>query len=82
MLWPAQLWPFAGYYLEFNDYQFSTSKTPDEKFSEFLLLQVPYLAFRRMTAAKKLTFRLGDREYELTEEQVKGLAKMTKYVSK
>jgi hypothetical protein len=33
-----------------------------------------------MTAGKKLTLRLGDREYQLTEEQVKALREMTEYV--
>jgi|SRR5882672_339910 len=61
--------------------QFSTSKNPDnELFSEFLMLQVPYPAFRRMTAGKELTLKLGDHEYKLTDEQLKALREMTEYV--
>jgi hypothetical protein len=60
--------------------QFSTSKSPEGKFSEFLLLQIPYPAFRRMTAGKTLTLRLGDREYRLTDEQVEALREMKQYV--
>ena len=60
--------------------QFSTSKSPDGLFSEVLYLQVPYPAFRRMTAGKKLTLMLGDREYELTTEQLKALRAMKEYV--
>jgi hypothetical protein len=60
--------------------QFSTSKNQDGLFSEFLLMEVPYPAFRRLTNGKKLTFRLGDYEYKLTEEQVEALREMTEYV--
>ena len=60
--------------------QFSTSKSPDGKFSEFLLLQVPYPAFRRMAAGKKLRLRMGDREYEFTGEQVAALREMMRHV--
>jgi len=59
---------------------FSTSKLPEGKFSEFLLLQIPYPAFRRLTAGRALTLRLADREYELTKGQVKALQEMTEYV--
>lgn len=60
--------------------QFSTSKSPEGLFSEFLVLQIPYPAFRRMTTGKKLTFKLGDHEYKLTDEQVEALRGMTQFV--
>lgn len=59
---------------------FSTSKGQDGLFSESLLLQVPYPAFLRMTAGKKVTFMMGDNEYNLRDEQLKALREMTKYV--
>lgn len=60
--------------------QFSTSKNPDGLFSEFVMLQVPYPAFHRLTMGNKLTFQLGDYEYNLTEPQVKALRGMTEFV--
>ena len=60
--------------------QFSTSKGPDGKFSEFLSLQIPYATFRRMIAGKKLRLVIGDREYEFTSEQLEALREMTQYV--
>jgi hypothetical protein len=60
--------------------QFSTSKLPDGKFSEFLLLQIPYPTFREMTAGRKLTITIGDREYEFTREQLAALREMKQYV--
>jgi hypothetical protein len=60
--------------------QFSTSKSLEGKFSEFLLLQVPYPAFRGMTAGKTLMLRIGDREYRITDRQLEALREMTKYV--
>lgn len=60
--------------------QFSTSKNEDGQFSEFLKLPVPYPAFRRLTAGKKLMLKLGEYEYNLTDEQVEALRGMTKYV--
>ncbi len=60
--------------------QFSTSKNADGLFSEFLKLEVPYRAFRRLTAGKKLTFKVGDYEYNLTAEQAEALRQMTEYV--
>jgi hypothetical protein len=61
--------------------QFSTSKNPDDGvFFESLYLQVPDPAFRRLTTGKKLTFKLGENEYELTDEQVQALRHMTEYI--
>lgn len=60
--------------------QFSTSKNTDGLFSEIVMLQVPYPAFRRLTMGNKLAFQLGDYEYNLTEAQVKALRGMTDYV--
>jgi ribonuclease HI len=60
--------------------QFSTSKSRDGQFSEFLLLPVPYPAFRRLAAAAKVRIRIGDGEYELTEEQVGALREMAEHV--
>ena len=61
--------------------QFSTSKLPDGKFSEFLVLPIPYPAFRHMTTGKRLSIMMGDRAYDFTTEQVQALRKMTEYVS-
>ena len=60
---------------------FSTSKQTNGNFSEFLLVQVPYPAFRRLAMGEKLIISLGDKQYELTDEQCAGLREMTRYVS-
>ena len=59
---------------------FSTSKQPDGNFSQFLLVRVPYPAFRRLAMGEKPAIRLADKEYELTDEQRAGLREMTRYV--
>lgn len=61
--------------------QFSTSKTTEGNFSEFLLLEIPYPAFRRLIAGRTLRLTVGDREYDFTDEQVRALRRMTKYIS-
>jgi hypothetical protein len=61
--------------------QFSTSKSPDTgNFSESVSLHVPYKAFRRMVAGKKLTLLIGDRAYEFASDQLNALREMTRYV--
>ncbi|MEP6571019.1 MAG: hypothetical protein ABJC10_14710 [Acidobacteriota bacterium] len=60
--------------------KFSGSTTAKGGVSEYLLLQVPYPAFRRMVAGEKLTLRMGDREYQLSREQLAALREMTAYV--
>jgi hypothetical protein len=59
---------------------FSTSKSADGGYSEFLLVQVPYEAFRRMIAGTTLTIRLGDREFLLNKGQLNALRSMIDYV--
>lgn len=59
--------------------QFSTSRFDDGSSSEFLLMQVPYEAFRRMTAGERLVIRLGDKDFPLTAEQA-ALREMTRYI--
>lgn len=59
--------------------QFSTSKYGEE-FSETLSLGIPYPAFRRMIGGKRLSLRIGDREYEFTSDQLAALREMTQYV--
>jgi hypothetical protein len=60
--------------------QFSTSRMANGSFSEFLLIQVPYPAFRRIATGDKVTVRLGDKLYELSDDQRAGLREMTRYV--
>jgi len=60
--------------------QFSTSRSNDGLASEFLYLTVPYPIFRQMIASKGLTIKLGEKQYQLTNEQVQALRKMTQYV--
>lgn len=60
--------------------QFSTSRMSNGSFSEFLLIQVPYPAFRRIATGEKVTVRLGGELYELRDDQRAGLREMTRYV--
>jgi hypothetical protein len=60
--------------------QFSTSRLANGSFSEFLLVQVPYPAFHRMATGEKVTVTVGDKKYELSDDQRAGLREMTRYV--
>jgi hypothetical protein len=59
---------------------FSTSKSPEGVFSEFLHLEMPYPEFQQVAAATNLTLRMGNREIRLKAEQLAGLREMTRYV--
>ena len=48
--------------------------------SEFLLVQVPYPAFRQIANSEKATVTLGDKQYELSHDQRAGLREMIRYV--
>jgi hypothetical protein len=61
---------------------FSTSKTMNGGFSEFLMLQVPYAGFRNWTKGNKITVSLGAKNYALTTKQSAALHKLTEYVRK
>ena len=60
--------------------QFTTSRSNDGLTSEFLYLTVPYSMFRQMSAGKALTLKLGEKNYQLTVEQLQALKKMRQYV--
>jgi hypothetical protein len=60
--------------------QFSTSKF-DEKFSETLLLSIPYPTFQRLVNGKRLTLKIADETYDFTPEQIAALRKMTTFVA-
>ena len=59
---------------------FASSKQTTGSYSEFLLLHLPYEKFLQLTKGETLTVRLGEKTYELTEEQRDGLRAMTAYV--
>ncbi len=59
--------------------QFSTSKFED-KFSEYLSLPVPYPVFLQMTNGRRLTMRIGDKEYPFSREHHDALLEMRAYV--
>jgi len=61
---------------------FTSSRSAEGGYSQFLMLQVPYPAFRNMTTGKKLILRIGDREYNVADEQLAALHEMTAYVRK
>jgi len=60
--------------------QFSTSKLADGTFSEFLHLPLPYRAFINMTTGENVSIKVGTRDYELTNNQIAAMRKMSRYV--
>jgi hypothetical protein len=60
--------------------RFARSISNDGRYSEQLLMRVPYPLFRRLAAAKKLIFRIGDREYIVNAAHRAALHEMTEYV--
>ncbi|HEU4767599.1 MAG TPA: hypothetical protein VFS77_09495 [Pyrinomonadaceae bacterium] len=60
--------------------QFSTSKIPNDMYSEFLYLQVPRAAFLKISSGSSLKIKLDENEYTLTESQVLQLQRMSDYL--
>ncbi len=60
--------------------QFSTSKIADNMYSEFLYLKIPAAVFLKVTSGKKLSIRLREHEYPLTETQTLQLQRMSDYL--
>jgi hypothetical protein len=60
--------------------QFSTSKLPDNTYSEFLYLKMPTAAFLKITSGNTLKIRLNDQEYTLTENQILQVKQMSDYL--
>ena len=60
--------------------QFSTSKLPDDTYSEFLYLKVPTAAFLKITSGNTLKIKLNEQEYALTESQLLQIKRMSDYL--
>lgn len=60
--------------------QFSTSRSNDGLVSEFLYLTIPYSKFQKLVASKEFSLKLGEKKYDLTDEQLQAVRSMTTYV--
>ena len=60
--------------------QFSTSKTRDDMYCEFLFLNMPAAMFVKITSGSTVKVRLNEREYTLTESQILQLQRMSDYL--
>jgi hypothetical protein len=60
--------------------QFSTSKTRDDMYCEFLFLNMPAAMFVKITSGSTIKIRLNEREYTLTESQILQLQRMSDYL--
>jgi len=60
--------------------QFSTSRSNDGLVSEFLYLTIPYTKFKQLVVSTKFSLKLGEKEYQLTDEQLQAVRSMTTYV--
>ena len=60
--------------------QFSTSKTADDLYSEFLYLKIPTADFLKITSGTTVKIRLNEREYTLTESEVLQIQQMSDYL--
>ncbi len=60
--------------------QFSTSKSADGLYSEFLYLKVPTAAFLKITSGSTVRIRLNEHEYTLTENQILQIQRMSDYL--
>ena len=60
--------------------QFSTSKSADGMYSEFLYLKVPTAAFLKITSGSTIRIRLNEHEYTLTENQILQIQRMSDYL--
>lgn len=60
--------------------QFSTSRGNDGLINEFLYLKMPYNKFLKLTNTNSFKVQLNDRQFQLTDQQLKSLRAMTTYV--
>ena len=60
--------------------QFSTSRSNDGLVSEFLYLTIPYSKFQKLVASKEFSLKMGEKKYDLTDEQLQAVRSMTTYV--
>lgn len=60
--------------------QFSTSKTADGMYSEFLFLKMPTAVFLKLSSGRTVKIKLNETEYTLTERQLLKIQRMSDYL--
>jgi hypothetical protein len=60
--------------------QFSTSKTADDMYSEFLYLKVPTAVFLKILSGRIIKIKLNEHEYTLTESQILQIQQLSDYL--